>query len=200
MNNRILYGIRPMGPRNMSEAHRAATPLELLFDLVSVIAIAAAAAGLHHGIAELHIVEGLFKYVGVFFAVWWAWMNYTWFASAYDNDDTLFRILTMIIMAGALTMAAGVRPFFEATDLTLILIGFIIMRLAMTALWLRAARHDPEHRRTAHWYAAGIAIAQIYWVGVLFGQALGTTAFIFLFGGGGLCWNCSCRYWPNGMG
>jgi low temperature requirement protein LtrA len=42
----------PMGPRDTEEPHRAATPLELFFDLVFVVAIAAAAAELHHGLAE----------------------------------------------------------------------------------------------------------------------------------------------------
>ena len=95
--------------RDSNEVHRAATPLELLFDLVSVIAIATAAAGLHHAIAEAHIADGVIKFACAFFAIWWAWMNYTWFASAYDNDDTLFRVLTMVIMSGSLTMAAGQR-------------------------------------------------------------------------------------------
>lgn len=101
-----------MLPRDTKEAHRAATPLELFFDLVFVIAIAAAAAGLHHSVAEAHFVDGIIKYVAIFFAIWWAWMNYTWFASAYDNDDSLFRILTLVIIAGALTLAAGVSHFF----------------------------------------------------------------------------------------
>ena len=39
------FAIRPMIARSLEEDHRAATPLELLFDLVSVIAIAAAATG-----------------------------------------------------------------------------------------------------------------------------------------------------------
>jgi low temperature requirement protein LtrA len=29
----------------------------------------------------------LTSYLIVFFAIWWAWMNFTWFASAYDTDD-----------------------------------------------------------------------------------------------------------------
>lgn len=41
-----------MSRSDTGEAHRASTPLELLFDLVSVIAIAAAAAGLHLAVAE----------------------------------------------------------------------------------------------------------------------------------------------------
>ena len=28
----------------------------------------------------------------VFFAIWWAWMNFTWFASAYDCDDVAYRL------------------------------------------------------------------------------------------------------------
>jgi low temperature requirement protein LtrA len=161
-----------MQPRDTKEAHRASTPLELLFDLVSVIAIAAAAAGLHHAIAENHLLDGLLKYGGTFFAIWWAWMNYSWFASAYDNDDALFRLLTMVNMAGALTMAAGVQPFFNSLDLKLIVIGFVIMRLSMVAQWLRAAFHDPSHRKTALWYAIGIALAQVYWVNLMLGQSL----------------------------
>ena len=61
--------IEPMGPRDPEQTHRAATPLELLFDLASVIAIAAAAAGLHHAIAEAHALEGIVKFILAFFAI-----------------------------------------------------------------------------------------------------------------------------------
>jgi low temperature requirement protein LtrA len=137
-----------MLPRDTKEAHRAATPLELFFDLVFVIAIAAAAAGLHHSVAEAHFVDGIIKYVAIFFAIWWAWMNYTWFASAYDNDDSLFRILTLVIIAGALTLAAGVSHFFTSSDLTLVVVGFVIMRIAMVGFWLRAYKHDVTRKQT----------------------------------------------------
>jgi len=177
----IASGYRPLGPRDTAESHRQATPLELLFDLVSVIAIAAAAAGLHHAIAEAHVVEGIVKFAAAFFAIWWAWMNYTWFASAYDNDDVLFRLLTMLIMAGALTMAAGIGSFFQTTDLYLVVIGYVIMRVGMVAHWLRAARNDPVHRRTALWYAGGVALVQVYWVGVLHAQPLPPASFYSLY-------------------
>ncbi len=151
-------------PRDSAEAHRAATPLELFFDLVSVIAIAAAAAGLHHAVAEGHALEGLPRYLLAFFAIWWAWMNYTWFASAYDDDSVAFRVLTMIIMFGALIMAAGQTLLFTELNLTVVIIGYVIMRIGMIAMWLGAARGDPERARTARRYAAGIGIAQIFWL------------------------------------
>ena len=164
--------IRPLSPRDSLEHHRAATPLELFFDLVSVIAIAAAAVGLHHAIAEAHAVQGIITFLMAFFAIWWAWMNYTWFASAYDNDDTLFRLLTILIMAGSLTMAAGIGALFKFGDLTMVVIGYVIMRVGMVVLWLRAANNDSERRATALTYALGIGIAQIFWVMFLLMQPL----------------------------
>jgi low temperature requirement protein LtrA len=159
--------MRPMTPRDPHEPHRAATPLELLFDLVTVIAIASAAAGLHHAIAADHAAEGIFKFAGAFFAIWWAWMNYTWMASAYDNDDALFRVLTMVVMAGSLTVAAGIDPFFATGSLMMVIVGYVVMRLAMVLLWLRAALGDPARRRTALTYAIGIAVVQVYWIGLI---------------------------------
>jgi len=64
-------GIRAMPARDVHEHHRASTPLELLFDLVAVIAIAAAAGELHHAVAHGHALEGAGKFVLAFFAIWW---------------------------------------------------------------------------------------------------------------------------------
>ena len=170
-----------MQARDPTEAHRAATPMELLFDLVSVIAIAAAAAGLHHAIAEAHFTDGILHFAAAFFMIWLAWMNYTWFASAYDNDDAIFRVLTMISMAGSMMIAAGISTFFESRDLMLILIGFVIMRLAMVAFWLRAALNDVKCRKTALWYAGGIVLAQFYWILMVLNQPGSTSLFYGMF-------------------
>ena len=37
--------------------------------------------------------------------------------------------------------------------------GYVVMRLAMVAQWLRAAASDPQHRATARRYAVGISAA-----------------------------------------
>jgi low temperature requirement protein LtrA len=170
--------IRPMRPRDPDEAHRVATPLELLFDLVTVIAIAAAAEGLHHAIAEAHVAQGLLRFALAFFAIWWAWMNFTWFASAYDNDDVVLRLLTMVIMAGSLALAAGVDGLFRSLDLHLVVGGYGVMRFGMVLLWLRAARADPVRRTTNLRYAGGIAIVQLYWVGLMLLGSPGSGAFV----------------------
>lgn len=167
--------IAPLRPRDPDEHHRVATPLELLFDLVTVIAIASAAAGLHHGIAEGHALQALPMFGMAFFAIWWAWMNFSWFASAYDNDDVLHRLLTMVIMAGSLVMAAGIPVLFtNQPDFTAVIIGYVLMRIAMVVLWLRAACADTPHRKTAVAYAVGITVVQVYWVTFVLVQPLST--------------------------
>ncbi|MFM2354617.1 MAG: hypothetical protein RLZZ528_353, partial [Pseudomonadota bacterium] len=105
--------LSPLRPRDRDEHHRPSTTLELFFDLIIVIAIASVTAGFHHAIAEAHGLEALPRFIFLFLAIWWAWMNLTWFASAFDNDDTLYRLLVMVIMAGALIFAGGAGAIFE---------------------------------------------------------------------------------------
>ncbi|HEY1971931.1 MAG TPA: low temperature requirement protein A [Pseudonocardia sp.] len=170
-----------MRAREPSEVHRAATPLELFFDLCFVVAVSLAAARLHHALVEQHIGEGLLGYLMVFFAIWWAWMNFTWFASAYDTDDWIYRLTTLVQMAGALVLAAGVPAAADRRDFLVITIGYVIMRLAMVGQWLRAATGDPARRATALRYAAGIAVVQIGWVlRLLPSPAAGVIAFVVL--------------------
>ncbi|WP_189052748.1 low temperature requirement protein A [Longimycelium tulufanense] len=155
---------RPMAARNSSESHRPATPLELFFDLCFVVAVGQAAARLHHSVSEAHFGTGLVSYALVFFAIWWAWLNFTWFASAYDTDDGVYRVTTLVQIAGALILAAGVPPAFDQRDFTVITIGYVVMRLALVSQWLRAASTDVAGRRTALRYASGVSLVQIGWI------------------------------------
>jgi low temperature requirement protein LtrA len=154
---------QPMMSRSPSEEHRASTPLELFFDLCFVVAVAQAAGQLHHALAEGAVVHGLLGYGSVFFAIWWAWMNFTWFASAYDTDDVPYRIATLVQIAGALILAAGVPRAFEG-DFVIVTLGYLVMRVALTGQWLRAARDDPERRDSARRYASGVAVLQLGWI------------------------------------
>ncbi len=158
--------VAPLGPRSPEEAHRAATPLELFFDLVIVVAVAQAANGLHHASSEGHFGAGVLVYSMVFFGVWWAWVNFTWFASAYDNDDVAYRLLVLLQLTGALVFAAGI-PRFEHGDFTVGVLGYVLMRLSLVTLWLRAAKADPPRRRSALRYALGVFLVQVAWLALL---------------------------------
>jgi len=53
-------------------------------------------------------------------------------------------------------------------DNSILVLGYVIMRVAMVFQWLRAARQDPARRRACFTYAIAISIAQIGWVVQIF--------------------------------
>ena len=141
--------------------------LELLFDLCFVVAIAQAAGGLHHAFSHGIGGPAILSFVLVFFAIWWAWMGFTWFASAFDNDDVVYRLLVFVQMVGLLVLAAGVPRGFEEHDFGMITLGYVIMRIGLTGLWLRVAMNDTSMKKTAYRYIIGIVLCQIGWVALL---------------------------------
>jgi len=160
-----MPGLRTrMIARDTSESHRVSSPLELLFDLTFVVAIAQIAVQLAHAIEAGHGLDKIGPYLMVFFAIWWAWMNFTWFASAYDTDDVPYRLLTLLQMGGVLVLAAGVPSAFSGDGYVAVTLGYLIMRIGLVSLWLRAAIQHPAGRTTALRYAAGISVVQALWV------------------------------------
>jgi len=177
MSDRVVPGARPrprrvialprMAGRDPAEAHRAATPLELLFDLCFVGAVSQAAEELGRFVEAGEVGRGVSSFVLVFFAIWWAWVNFTWFASAYDTDDVFYRVMVFVQITGALILAAGVPKIVVHHDFALGVTGYVVMRVALVTQWLRAAHGDPRTRRTALRYAAGVTGIQICWIAFL---------------------------------
>jgi low temperature requirement protein LtrA len=172
-----------MSGRDPGEDHRAATPLELLFDLTFVVAFGIAANELAHYLAEDHIRTSLLGFAFVAFGISWAWINFSWFASAYDTDDWVFRLLTLIQMVGVLVFALGIADVFASidegdhVDNGVLVAGYVVMRVAMVAQWLRAARQDPGRRRASLTYAATISVAQAGWIALLLAKTSVGTMF-----------------------
>jgi low temperature requirement protein LtrA len=53
-------------------------------------------------------------------------------------------------------------------DNAVLVAGYIVMRIALVAQWLRAAKQDPERRSSSLTYAAVVVTAQIGWVVTIF--------------------------------
>lgn len=175
-----------MGGRDPHEKHRAATPLELFFDLTFVIAFGVAGSQFAHEIAEAHVVPGLLGFAFAMFAVIWAWINFTWFASAYDTDDWVFRLVTMLQIVGVLILTMGIEPMFHSiveghhVDNRVIVAGYVLMRLALVAQWIRASRQDPARRDTCLRYAKYLAAVQLGWIAVLVFETDVPTTFLLV--------------------
>lgn len=161
---------RRMTGRDPGEVHRVATSLELLFDLTFATCFSLAASQLAAALSQGHYAAALLGFGFASFAICWAWINFSWFASAYDTDDWVFRVVTMTQMVGVLVLAIGLPRMFasiehgEHLDNSVMVLGYVIMRVALVFQWLRAAKQDPARRRACLTYAIAISIAQIGWV------------------------------------
>ena len=173
---------RRMTGRDPQEQHRASTPLELLFDLTFTVAFGVAATQLAQGFADNHVAAALPAFGFCVFAISWAWINFSWFASAYDTDDWIYRLMTMVQMVGVIVLALGIPPVYFSLshgghfDNQVMVAGYVVMRTAMVAQWLRAARQDPPRRATCLIYATTVIVAQIGWVVLIFAHvSIGAT-------------------------
>jgi len=166
----LHHHVRRMSGRDRHESHRVATPLELLFDLTFVIAFGLGASQFAHALAEGHFASGLLGFLFAGFGICWAWINFSWFASAYDTDDWVFRLATMVQMLGVLVLALGLPEVFASIEKggrfhnEVVVLGYVIMRVALVFQWLRAAKQDPARRRACITYATVVSLAQVGWV------------------------------------
>lgn len=170
----LAHHLQRMTGRDPHEDGRAATPLELLFDLTFVIAFGVSASEFAHLLAANHVGAGLAGFAFCTFAVSWAWINFSWFASAYDTDDWVYRLTTMLQMVGVIILAMGIPPVYssieegEHVDNRVLVAGYVVMRIAMVFQWLRAAKQDPQRRRACLSYATAIVVTQIGWIAAIF--------------------------------
>jgi low temperature requirement protein LtrA len=175
-----------MGGRDPSEEHRTATPLELLFDLTFVIAFGVAANELAHLLAEGHVGTALLGFGFATFGIAWAWINFSWFASAYDTDDWVFRLATMVQMLGVLVFALGLPAMFaslvgdDTVNNAVMVAGYVVMRVALVFQWLRAGRQDPERRAACHKYVTTLLVAQVGWVALAVAQTSIAVTFVWI--------------------
>jgi len=58
--------------------------------------------------------------------------------------------------------------------------GYVVMRIAMVAQWLRAAKQDPVHRPACLTYAVNVTVAQVGWVGLLIANTTMETTLVFV--------------------
>jgi low temperature requirement protein LtrA len=132
---------------------RVVGPLELFYDLATVVLVAQAA---HHLAGHL-TWRGLGEFAVVFTLVWIAWVNGSLHHELHGHDDArarstfLLQILVLVAMGAFIPEAGGSRGAAFA-----VAAGVLFGILAV--LWLLAARGDrPEYRRASRLFVAGTA-------------------------------------------
>ncbi|HYZ28926.1 MAG TPA: low temperature requirement protein A [Thermoleophilaceae bacterium] len=135
------------------------TPLELLFDLVFVLAITQCTALM----AANPSWEGLARGLLVLGVLWWCWVGYAWLTSVVDPEEGGVRIAIFASMAALLVAALAVPHAFGNTGLVFAL-SYGFARYAQVVLLYMAGRDNPNLR---HSVLTGITASTTIAVGLL---------------------------------
>jgi low temperature requirement protein LtrA len=140
-------------------AERRVTWAELFFDLVFVAAVAQVGAPLaaHYSFAEVG------RYAFLLLVIWWAWNGYAVYATRFDGDAGVQRVLTLAQMAAVIFMAANAEEGLDSTSSAGFAAAYSVMRLVLVGQYLRAST-IPIARRLALEHAAGYGLAALVWL------------------------------------
>jgi low temperature requirement protein LtrA len=153
--------VRPIALRSLGEtdAKRKVTWLELFFDLAFVAAVSQVAAPL----AEHYGSGGLVRYALLLFLIWYAWLGHTLYATRFDTDDVVQRLLTLAQIFGVAVMAINAGEDLSSRDSAGFAAAYGALRLLLVVEYTRA-RRVPRARVFAGRMAAGTSAAAALWM------------------------------------
>ena len=137
---------------------RHATWLELFLDLVFVVAIAELGTSFAHDVSA----RGFLIYLGLFVPIVWAWAGFTFYATRFDTDDLVYRVLTFVGMFCIAALATTVPAAFDG-EANGFAFAYACIRIVIVLLYVRARRSVPEARRLTGWFIAMFATAIVFW-------------------------------------
>jgi low temperature requirement protein LtrA len=145
------------------EKERHATWMELFYDLVFVAAVAQLGLRLNRNVSA----PGFMEFLILFVPVWWSWMGAAFFATRFDSDDPLHRLLTGLQMAAVAGLAVNVHDGLGRGSAAFGL-SYACVRGILVVEYIRAGRHVPAARRLTSRYAWGFGVAGAIWFGSAF--------------------------------
>ena len=145
------------------DGERSATWLELFFDLIFVVAIAQLAHNFHEDFSFL----GLAKLAILFVPVWWCWIGATFYDTRFDNDGLVDRLITLMQMAIAASIAANIHHGLGRSSIGFAL-SYMAFRGVLICQYLHAGYHVKEARPLTSWYAVGFTISLLFWLASVF--------------------------------
>ncbi|MDT7579003.1 MAG: hypothetical protein QOK35_267, partial [Pseudonocardiales bacterium] len=153
---RVRQLIRPPALRTGEGA--TASRLELFFDLAFVLVVIELADTFYSDLTW----RGTATFGALFAALWLSWVGFTLYANRFDTDDPVFRLakLTATLgIAGCAAAASGATTSYS----TPFVVSFLITRVVLLLLHVRAWRHVEPARPTIVVYLGAAAVTATLW-------------------------------------
>ncbi len=119
------------------------TPLELLLDLVFVLAITQVTGYVSHDPTWTRFVEGM----AILALAWWVWSAYAWLGNAAATDEGLARVV-LLAAAGGMLVASIAVPHAFGGDALLFGVAILVVRVLHLAAYTLLARSRGDKELT----------------------------------------------------
>jgi low temperature requirement protein LtrA len=131
-----------------------AVPLELFFDLVFVFAF----TQVTQFMSDDPTWTGLGRGLVLLALLWWAWVGYSWLASAVDPEEGGYRISFFVAMAAMFVAALATDEALGAAAVTFAA-AYAVVRLIHAGVFVVVSWHDAPFRRAVMTLVPGFLIA-----------------------------------------
>jgi low temperature requirement protein LtrA len=154
----------------LTEPTHRATPFEIFFDLVFVVALTRVTTFMGHPLTPLSLVQGFI----LLLLLWIGWTNYTWLSNQAWADIGLIRAGSTVAMAALILIALAIPDAWQKraggvpASLTLAL-AYIVFTALHLVLYFHAAGGDRRLRTTVILYATTTSLA---WIPLILGAML----------------------------
>ena len=145
------------------ENTRHATWLELFFDLVFVVALAALGHRLHDHLD----LAGAVEFAAMFALVWWIWLTFSYYADTYDTESALSRLAMIAVMFVVIFLTETI-PNALAGGSFAFGVGVFVLRVVLGGLHLRARYMETDARPfVAYWIALEVLVTLVWGLSLL---------------------------------
>jgi low temperature requirement protein LtrA len=158
--SRLARFLEPPRLRTLeTEVERRATWLELFLDLVFVAAIAEVASTL----SADPTAAGFGRFLALFLPIGWAWSGFAFYATRFDTDDLVYRLLTLLGMFAVAALASTVPHALEGGQ-NAFAVAYVCVRLVLLGLYIRVYRDLPAAKAVAGWFIFVFGSGVVVWL------------------------------------
>ena len=158
--SRLARFLEPPRLRTLeTDAERRATWLELFLDLVFVAAIAEVASTL----SADPTAAGFGRFLALFLPIGWAWAGFAFYATRFDTDDLVYRLLTLLGMFAVAALASTVPNALHGGQ-NAFAVAYVAVRLVLIVLYIRVWRDLPPAKPVAAWFIFVFGTAAGVWL------------------------------------
>ncbi len=133
--------------------------MELFFDLVYVFAV----TQLSHLLLQHVTWRGAGQTALLLLAIWWAWIDTTWFTNWFDPNARVVRPPLILIMLASLVMSASVPQAYAGRG-GYFAAAYVTMQVGRSLWAVAALREDPPLRRNFQRILCWKSVAGILWL------------------------------------